>query len=271
MAVFATFFDHILDMARQRDISVDKALEETRALGVTQVEVSAATARRHMDALTRGLAGLGMTISSLPVFFDFGRNTDIEGQAGPIFELAKDLNADRLLVIPGFTQGTPEETEIQTRNMLEGTARLGQLAEKAGLSLVMEDFDGAAAPFATSAGMLRFLDACPQLSVCFDTGNFRFMAEDELSAYEALRGKITHVHLKDRLFTPVHGDEGPEAVDGMTLYACPVGQGEIKISQVLELLKQDGYSGVYTVEHYNARDMLDCLRQSMAWLRERLD
>ena len=64
MAVFATFFDHILDMARQRDISVDKALEETRALGVTQVEVSAATARQHMDALTRGLAGLGMTISS---------------------------------------------------------------------------------------------------------------------------------------------------------------------------------------------------------------
>ena len=150
MAVFATFFDHILDMARQRDISVDKALEETRALGVTQVEVSAATARQHMDALTRGLAGLGMTISSLPVFFDFGRNTDIEGQAGPIFLLSKDLNADRLLVIPGFTQGTPEETEIQTRNMLEGTARLGQLAEKAGLSLVMEDFDGAAAPFATS-------------------------------------------------------------------------------------------------------------------------
>ncbi|MDE6838774.1 MAG: sugar phosphate isomerase/epimerase, partial [Acutalibacter sp.] len=170
MAVFATFFDHILDMARQRDISVDKALEETRALGVTQVEVSAATARQHMDALTKSLAGLGMTISSLPVFFDFGRNTDIEGQAGPIFELAKDLNADRLLVIPGFTQGTPEETEIQTRNMLEGTARLGQLAEKAGLSLVMEDFDGAAAPFATSAGMLRFLDACPQLSACFDTG-----------------------------------------------------------------------------------------------------
>lgn len=270
MAVIATFFDHILDMARQRDISVDKALEEARALGVTQVEVSAATARQHMEPLTRGLAGLGMSISSLPVFFDFGRSTDIEGQAGPIFELARDLNADRLLVIPGFTQGTPEEAEAQTRNMLEGTARLGRLAEKAGLRLVMEDFDGAAAPFATSAGMLRFLEACPQLTTCFDTGNFRFMAEDELSAYEALRGRITHVHLKDRLFTPKYGDEGPLAVDGKTLYACPVGEGEIKIGQVLDLLKEDGYQGVYTIEHYNARDMLDCLKRSVAWLRQRL-
>lgn len=270
MAVFATFFDHILDMARQRGITVDQALRETRALGVTQVEVSAATAREHMDALTAGLAGLGMTISSIPVFFDFGRNTDIEGQAAPVFELAKELGADRLLVIPGFTQGSPEEVELQTRTMIEGTARLGELAQSAGLGLIMEDFDGAAAPFATSAGMLRFLEACPQMDACFDTGNFRFMAEDELSAYEALRGKITHVHLKDRLFTPVHGDNGPQAVDGVTLYPCPVGQGEIQISRILDLLEEDGYTGVYTIEHYDARDMLDCLSQSVAWLRERL-
>lgn len=270
MAKLATFYDHILEMAKQRDMSEQEAMQEAKKLGVQQLEVSVNNGKGHEKELGRLLAAVGLGISSIPSFFDFGRDPDVECQAEPALALAKELGASRLLVIPGFTQGSPEEVEVQTETMVAGTVRLGELAAKADISLTMEDFDNAAAPFSTSHGMLRFINACPGLTACFDTGNFRFMAEDELEAYERLWGHIGHVHLKDRAFAPAYGKTGPVSVDGKTLYPCATGYGEIKIDEVIARLKADGYDGTYTIEHYDAGDMLDCLKKSAEWVLARI-
>lgn len=270
MPVIATFYDHILDISAQQSISTAEALQEARSLGISQLEVSFHNGDGHAQALARELSAAGMGVSAIPAYFSFGRDADVAAQAQPAFRLAKELGADRLLVIPGFVQGGPKEVEYQTQAMVTAVARLGELADQEGLRLTMEDYDNASAPFSTSAGMLRFLSACPTLTACFDTGNFRFMAEDTLSAYEALGGRIGHVHLKDRAYSPTYGDDGLTAADGVALYPCPVGQGEMPIAQVLERLKADGYSDTYTIEHYGARDMLACLKASAAWLRPRL-
>lgn len=270
MATIATFYDHVMDIASQQGLSGPQALERARELGVELLEVSVNNAKERPEELAQELAGAGLGISSMPSYFDFGRNRDVEGQIDPVLDLAQRLGARLLLVIPGFTEGPPQEAEDQAARMAEAVARLGERAEKAGLQLTMEDFDNRAAPFSTSRGMLRFLEACPQLTACFDTGNFRFMAEDELSAYQALRGKIGHVHLKDRAFAPVYGSQGPAALDGQVLYPCPVGYGEIRMEELVAGLKADGYEGVYTIEHYGAADMLDCLEKSIQWTRERI-
>lgn len=270
MPILATFYDHILDISSQLSISTAEALQEARSLGISQLEVSFHNGDGHAQALSRELSAAGMGISAVPAYFSFGRDPDVAAQALPAFQLAKDLGADRLLVIPGFVQGSPKEAAAQTDAMIAAVARLGELAEKEGIRLTMEDYDNASAPFSTSAGMLRFLAACPQLTACFDTGNFRFMAEDVLCAYEALRKKIGHVHLKDRAYSPAYGEDGPQAADGVSLYPSPLGAGDLPVAQVLERLKADGYRGAYTIEHYGARDMLACLRASVAWLKPRL-
>lgn len=271
MATIATFYDHILDIAKQEGISEEEALWEAKALGIGQLEVSLENARGRGKELGARLARAGLGISSAPSFFDFGREDgDAGAQVRAALDLARELGADRLLVIPGFTQGSPAQAQAQTQRMLAGAALLGELADKAGVSLVMEDFDNAAAPYSTSAGMLRFMEACPGLRACFDTGNFRYMAEDTLSAYRALRGRIAHVHLKDRAYSPAYGVQGPTAVDGQPLYPCPVGWGEMPIGQVMACLREDGYDGAYTIEHYGADHMLACLKQSAAWVAQRL-
>lgn len=270
MSVTATFYDHVLDAARQEKISMAEALAETRAMGFTLLETSFTNVQGRVREAGRELSAAGLGISAMPAFFNFGVDPDVEKQARPVIDVAKELDVPTLLVIPGFIQEDQGDPETQTLAMIDGVKRLEELAAQAGLGMTMEDFDGLAAPFSTSGGMLRFIEACPSLTATFDTGNFRFMAEDELSAYQALRRHIAHVHLKDRALAPQFGQDILHAVDGVDLYPCPVGAGSIRIPEILDLLKADGYQGIYTAEHYGADPMLECLRRSAQWLKEHL-
>lgn len=267
--VIATFYDHILDISRQEGCSVPEALQEARKLGVTAVEISCSNIEGRAEDVARELAAAGMGVTTMPSFFHFEGDTDVQSQAAGIFGDAKTIGAETLLVIPGFVPEGADREEC-TRQMIECTRRLGELADKAGLSLTMEDFDNAAAPFSTSTEMLRFMDAVPGLTACFDTGNFHFAGEDALEAYERLRGRIGHVHCKDRASATEFGRDPRLTVDGRPMNPSPVGAGLIPMGELLARLKADGYSGAYTVEHYGAEPMLECLRRSVEWLAPRL-
>ena len=94
--------------------------------------------------------------------------------------------------------------------------------------------------------------------------------QDVLEAYTLLRGRVGHVHLKDRSFVQRNG-EGPKvAMDGTPLYPCPVGGGDLPVAEVVSRLKRDGYGGIYTIEHYGASSALDYLRRSIDWVKEQL-
>ena len=67
--------------------------------------------------------------------------------------------------------------------------------------------------------------------------------EDCLEAIRLLRGRISHVHLKDRV--------------SKSDMSCPaIGAGCIPEAEVIRILRDSGYSGWLTVEHFGARDML---------------
>lgn len=269
MAKLAVFYDHLLEIARQEGISPAEALQEARHLGIACSEVSYDNARGRASQLARLLASAGLTVSCMPCFFDFGRDPDPLASAMPVVETAKELGADKLLAVPGFwgEKDGQELREQQTQNMIRALQALAGLAERQGIALTIEDYDSRLAPYATISGLNRFLAGCPGLALTFDTGNFRYSGEDEEEAWKALGDKVIHVHLKDRALAPAYGDEGLAAAGGEQLYPCPVGKGVVPIRQLLEQLKEHEYFGVYTIEHYGARDMLGCLRQSANWLR----
>ena len=104
MPKIATFYDHIVDVSRQESCSVVDALKLARELGVEAVEASANNIVGREDEMGQELAMADLSISSVPSYFDFGRDFDVERQALPIVEAAQYLGADRLLVIPGFFQ-----------------------------------------------------------------------------------------------------------------------------------------------------------------------
>lgn len=270
-AKIATFYDHVLDIAEQQNISVKEALQEVHGLGIHFLEVSVDKAKEKPIALYRLLNSVGMSVCSMPAYFDFACNPDYDSQILPVLKLAKTIRAKRILVIPGFLKGTAQMRRRQADNILMGMSRLAELMGRSPIELIMEDFDAPNAPFCTSIEMVSYLHMCPRLNFCFDTGNFRFSGEDPFVAYERLRKKVTHVHLKDRLYTPDYGRRGLKAADGQTLYPCPVGSGEIPIDRIIKRLREDHYTGIYTLEHYGAKDQLACLKQSVKWLNARVD
>ena len=272
MAVIATFYDHMRDIARQEGMSVTEAMKLARSLGVQALETSSNNLIGREDEVGQELATADLSISSIPAWFQFGPGADIKAQAEPVLEAARYLGADKVMVIPGFVKAgdSPQEREAKTRAMVEGVNRLGDLAAGFGVSLLMEDFDSELAPYGTKEGLLRFLEGCPGLSCAFDTGNFRYMAQDVLEAYELLKARVAHVHLKDRAYDQRNGEQPKTAVDGVALYPCPVGGGDLPLAQVVSRLRADGYNGIYTLEHYDSNATLDYLRQSVAWLQAQL-
>lgn len=268
----ATFYDHVKDISRQEGISILEAMERTKSLGVDLLEISANNILGREEELKKELETAGMGISSIPAYFDFGRNPDVKAQSTSILEAARFLGAKRMLVIPGFwgEEDTAEEKEKQTKAMVEGMNTLCDLAETYGVAMVMEDYDSELAPFSNIRGLQQFLEGCPKLSIAFDTGNFRFMGESEVEAFEALKNRITHVHLKDRALSPTWGEHAKTAVTGENLYAAPVGQGVIRIAEILQLLREMRYEGIYTVEHYDSSCMWRNLQQSVEWLKEKI-
>ena len=78
--------------------------------------------------------------------------------------------------------------------------------------------------------------------MAFDIGNFTFAHEDPLEAYETLKDRVRHVHLKDRT-----------SLDNMT--PVPAGTGCSKIQTVLEKMEDADYDGWYTVEIFGSRQM----------------
>ena len=272
MGKICTFYDHVTDISKQEKISQEEALREVRNLGVELLEVSQNNLLGKEEEIGNTLSRAGLGISSIPSYFNFGVDTDVEKQSAPTLEAARKLGVKRILVIPGFfkKEDTPAQRETQIQNMIGCIDRLAELADKDGISLIMEDYDNVLAPFSTIEGVHRFVTQCPALSCCFDTGNFRFSAQDELTAYETLKDSITHVHLKDRAYRPIGEGHTITALDGQELYPAPVGSGDLNLGEIMVRLKRDGYQGDFSVEHYGAGNMLGFMKQSVNWVKERM-
>ena len=132
------------------------------------------------------------------------------------------MGAPRLLVIPGFWEegASPQEREAQTAQMVGCVEELAGLALDYGVSLVMEEYDNELSPIATMEGVRRFLDGCPAHALS-QSGNFRFANQAVGDAYQLLRDRIGHVHLKDRSYTQHNGEGAKTALDGVNLYPPP--------------------------------------------------
>ena len=259
-----TFYDHVTDIAAQENISVQEALRKTKEMGIDLLEVSNNNIAGREAELKAEFAAAGLRVSSLCAYFDFGKTGYVEEQAIHALESTLQMGAARMLVIPGFIgeDSTTEEREAQTDKMIAAIAELQKEAQKRNITLLLEDYDHHTAPFATIAGVQRFLDGIPQLMCAFDTGNFLYSGEDAEEAYALLKDRIGYVHLKDRNWKEMENGE-------KQLCAAPVGGGVIPMEKLFANLRADGYDGPYAIELYGSGESLEHIRKSVEWLRER--
>lgn len=268
---FSTFYDHVLDIARQGEMETAEAMSLVREMGIELLEFSTVNLLGHEAEIKSLLDKSGLAAASVCAYFDFGWEPDLT-PGREMLERASFLGAAHMLAIPGFYGSEDGELvrDRQRKNMIAAVTELSVISKEYGIDLLMEDYDNELAPFSTTAGLLEFLEAAPQLGCAFDTGNFMYSEEDELEAFEQLQHRIAYVHLKDRsLVEPPEGGRKKTTVKNRDLYPCPVGQGVIKISEILLRLKD--YDGIYTIEHYGSERCEEYLRLSLEWLGAAFD
>ncbi len=256
-----TFFHHIAQASKERRETIGDTIRWAVDLGYEAAELDA----DDLDG-TELLRENGMKVSSIYRNYRWQEKTDI-AQMEDHIRLAVCFGAERIMAIPGFYSGAVDEKEKELELMHEGMRKLADIAKENGLTLTIEDYDNALSPIATMEGMNSFLEAVPGLTVTLDTGNFIFSAEDILTAEQMFHNNITHVHLKDRLWSRTGAGDILECIDGRKLYPCAVGDGDIPIREVLQRLSYKGYAGYVVAEFFGSRSYAENMEKSIANLR----
>lgn len=112
--------------------------------------------------------------------------------------------------------------------------------------------------------MLAFADS-PFLRMNMDTGNTFIAGADPVSFLERFLEKVSHIHIKDVSESLALSARGE--MTGIALSHCSIGAGvnASNIRRCLELLVENGWSGVLSMECEGAGGPL--IEQSLAWLR----
>lgn len=115
--------------------------------------------------------------------------------------------------------------------------------------------------------MLRFVDS-PYLRLNMDTGNTYIAGQDPVEYLKLFIHKVSHVHIKDVSESLARATRGKET--GIAISHCALGEGvnANNIRRCLELLRDNGYTGVLSIECEGQGGPM--LERSLAWLRRTL-
>ncbi|HEX5911703.1 MAG TPA: TIM barrel protein [Rubrobacter sp.] len=158
-----------------------------------------------------------------------------------------------VLVIAAATgeEGYEESAGLGDSEWAELFATLAMVEEigtKHGLSVVLHPHYGT--EIESPEHVQRFLEGC-DTALCLDTGHSMVGGGDPVVLTESAASRIRHVHLKDvdrDLAERVLSDTLPyeQAVrDGLYM---PLGDGDVDVRRVLEVLDEEGYDGWYVLE-----------------------
>lgn len=238
------FFDHVAEIARQEKISVKEAAQRVRNLGVEGIDVRVSMSEAQLNMLD----SLGFENASAIADINFveGEQPEAEQQA---IDFMKRHGYKRLLIIPGLLpkDAAPEK-------MKEVSGRIAAFVKKAsrkGVEVMVEDYDNRRSPCYNTATLDQLFADSRKLRHVFDTGNYLYCGEDVMTALRHFRGRIRHVHLKDR--KAMHDNA-----------SLPIGKGIVPLKEVIYELLNSGYKGWFTVEHFGAPSMLEYTTQSVA-------
>lgn len=237
-------------------MEAERVLDEAAGLGLTAVEAGPdgflpgdpeEMARLLSDHELELVGGFVPVVLHRPEERD-SELTSVERQAG-LFAAA----GAGVLVIAAATgeEGYEESEGLEDSEWAELFATLATVEEIGathGLSVVLHPHYGT--EIESPEHVQRFLDGC-ETGLCLDTGHSMVGGGDPVALTESAAARIRHVHLKDvdrDLAERVVSEGLPyeQAVrDG--LYR-PLGDGDVNVRRVLDVLDGAGYDGWYVLE-----------------------
>ena len=242
--------DWALAASRPVNLFEDKVLEAMKAAGIQYAELSSGNPEPYYEtinfpkdsvALYQKAKDAGVTISSIHLPFGVkwldpagkdpaGREKYAAMQC-EIIEAAGKAGIPIVVVHPSAEPYQEEEREERLALAIESIRKLTEKAVSCGVTLALENLPRTCL-CRTHEDMVKFLEAIPELKVCFDTNHC--LAEDNAEYIRAVGDKIVTLHISDYDFINER-------------HWLP-GVGQNPWAKLLAVLEEINYSGKFTYE-----------------------
>lgn len=229
-------------------------LEQAKAAGAAYVEEDWGRITAESPAFFEALRRLDLGLAVYAFTDEYGTLPDGTFVAG-ILPRLKEIGVPALMLVCAADYPTGADKAHAEKHIVEAVNKVCLHAAPFGITVLFEDFDSRRIPCGSGADLCRFGQKIPALRYTFDTGNFSFFGEDPLVCYEQLRGRIGHVHVKDRI----------SATD---LQVAVTGEGGLPIKEILQKLKADGYQGRLSVEIFGVTPDPANLKKAINYVKE---
>jgi sugar phosphate isomerase/epimerase len=171
------------------------------------------------------------------------------GMYGDIIDLAAELGAKGVIVVPGRVSSLLPPPSDQLRSVLEdGIGELADRARSRGIILHLEVHP--LTPVPTTRDILGLVEgiASPSVGIAYDVANAEFVGENQADAIAAMGQHLTQLHLSDATRTRwMHGGFGTGTVD---------------LKSVLDALEGSNFSGSAILEIISS-DPLEDFKESL--------
>jgi len=246
--LLSVFQEHIVNTARQRNISVGEAARLMRSWGVTGVDLWSG----EQEETTDEILATGLKPATVVFFADFSHTNDQQA-VDHAFAYAKRVGSPRIMLVPGFIK-KGEDRDVGWEAMKPRLRAFLAQAKAVGLEVDCEDFDDKAAIVGSGVHLRQAFREFPELGHVLDTGNFQFWNEDVLAMTDEFLPRVRHVHVKDR------DRQNPKISVG-------AGTGMMPIREVIEKLRKSDYRGYYTLECFAGSNTCKGVEISASYLR----
>ena len=273
----SVFYDHVQKACAARGLTMPVMLRYLREWQIDGVYMGLNTLLKDEAYILHELQNAGLSVCGMYNTFHWSNGFD-EGEAKTFVDTAVRCRAGNILIVPGFLpkeqadilRSLTDETDIAAfmeqnetiKNIRAGLQYTVDYAASKGIVVTLEDYDGYAAPFSRTAELKWWMEHVPGLQFTLDTGNFAFSDEDALAACTVFRKNIVHVHCKDRAADP----SVQSGVYDHGLLPCAVGDGYLPMAEIISCLKENGYTGGLTIEHFGTEDFFETIRRSAVFL-----
>ena len=198
-------------------------------------------------------------------------------------EFFSEAGADTLVLAAIPSSGAFEETteldEPAWKELFENLSRVEYICARRGLTAVLHSHYGTV--IETDDQLWRFLEGC-DMGLCLDTGHLVIGGSDPIQVAEQAADRVKHVHLKD-VDREVAGRLGAREIGFKEAARSgafrPLGEGDMDIGRLVELLEGAGYSRWYVLEQdivvenepEKGEGPVTDVRKSLAYLQRQLE
>ena len=100
----SVFYEHILEAADQSSMTVLEVCKNISSCGIMGIEIENVRLKENEEEIMKITRQTDMEISCIYGFYDFSHQEDIKN-GFEIVDLAKKVNAKKVMLIPGFVKG----------------------------------------------------------------------------------------------------------------------------------------------------------------------